>query len=184
MLYRVILADSPWKYKRWNDAKSQRPDHYPRMTIEQLCALDVGAVAAPNCVLFFWVVDWLEPKHAQAVIEAWGFTYRTKAWTWIKSLKDGTGFHMGMGKYTRANPEDCWLCVRGDMPVAAHNVTKVIYAPITKHSAKPVEQYAKIDKLYPRVRALELFARSRHSSRWHVWGNQLPNDVQIQARAQ
>ena len=43
-------------------------------------------------------------------MDAWGFTYKTAAFVWIKKYKSGGNFY-GMGAYTRANAEVCLLGV-------------------------------------------------------------------------
>jgi N6-adenosine-specific RNA methylase IME4 len=46
------------------------------------------------------------------VIPAWDFVYKTVAFTWVKSTKDGKGFPMGMGYHTRSIPKLCLLAAR------------------------------------------------------------------------
>ena len=50
---------------------------------------------------------------ALEVIGAWGFTYKTIAFTWTKTTATGDRFPIGMGFWTRANPELCLLATRG-----------------------------------------------------------------------
>lgn len=190
MKFDVILADVPWQFRVWNkDTGHGRTAeaHYPTMSLDQICALPVADLAAPNAALFFWGV-WPSIFDAQTVIEAWGFTYKTLAFEWIKLNKrwdtkflpmlSHTGydllyklFFMGMGYYTRANPEPCLLAIKGKMPVAVRNERNLLIAPIRKHSQKPQEQYEKIERLYPNGRYLELFARHAQPG-WVSWGNE------------
>lgn len=58
-MFDVILADPPWAFRVWNRDTGQGRSaeaHYPTMSIADLCALDVAALAAPNCALFLWCV--------------------------------------------------------------------------------------------------------------------------------
>ena len=82
------------------------------MTQAAIEALPVGALAADDCALFLWAVM---PQLAQAlsVIKAWGFTFRTCAFVWVKQTRDGERFATGMGNWTRPNAELCLLAVRG-----------------------------------------------------------------------
>jgi N6-adenosine-specific RNA methylase IME4 len=132
-------------------------------------------------------------------MDAWGFEYKTLAWEWVKLNKSGVGWHLGMGYYTRANPEPCLLAVRGKMPVAVRDQRNLIVSyedecgpltglpmagflndclelpmiePIGKHSRKPDAQYRKIESLYPSGRYIELFAR-RPVDGWDVLGNEI-----------
>jgi N6-adenosine-specific RNA methylase IME4 len=147
------------------------------MSLEDICGLDIGGLAAKNAVLFLWSV-WPRIFDARAVIESWGFQYKTKAFTWVKSRRNGFGFHFGMGYYTRANDEPCLLATRGNMPVAVHDELALIYSPVREHSRKPDEQYGKIERLYPGRRYLELFARRRRSG-WDVFGNQVEGSISL-----
>lgn len=184
-LFDVILADPPWRFEYWVPGQGigtrAAEAHYPTMTEDEIAALPVGGLAAKNCVLFLWCV-WPRIFHVQKVIEAWGFEYKTKAFTWVKAKEAGFGHFMGMGFYTRANDEPCLLAVKGRMPVAAHDVLSIIYAPVHEHSQKPVEQYDKIERLYPGRRYLELFARKPRAG-WSSWGNEVASDIKLMVTA-
>ena len=176
--YDVILVDPPWSYYSW-DAKTgpqgrTAAKHYNTMSVEEICALPVGGLAADNCALFLWAV-WPDIFRAQEVIEAWGFTYRTIAWVWAKLNPTGMGFHIGLGYYTRANTEPCLLAVRGSMPPAVKDVRALLVTPVREHSRKPDDQYPRIERLYPQARKLELFAR-RPRPGWDSWGNEVDSD--------
>ena len=179
-MFDVILADPPWDFEVWSkDTGSGRSAcaHYPTMSLKESCGLPTGDYANPNCALFLWV-PWPRIFDAQNDMAAWGFAYATKAWTWIKSKRSGFGFHMGMGYYSRANDEPCLLGIRGQMPVARHDILSLIYAPVREHSRKPDDQYRKIEALYPNMRYLELFARRKQPS-WDVWGNEVESTIEI-----
>lgn len=172
--FDVILADAPWPFRVWNRDTGQgrsAESHYHTMTLAEICALPVRAIAAPNCALFLWGV-WPSIFDTQTVMEAWGFKYKTKAWSWVKANKSGMGFFFGMGYYTRANDEPCLLAVRGNMPVASRSVRAIIYSPVRAHSQKPDEQYNKIETLYPGRRYIELFARNTRPN-WISVGNEI-----------
>lgn len=182
MKYDIILADPPWDFRVWDpDTGHDRSaeSHYPTMTIEDLCNLPVGDLAAPNCALFLWAVWPSIFKYVPRLLhkDNWNFTYRTEAWVWVKAKRSGFGHHFGMGYYTRANTEPCLLAVRGNMPVAAHDVPALIYSPVREHSRKPDEQYTKIERLYPDQRYIELFARHKGRPNWHYWGNEVDSDI-------
>lgn len=188
MKYKVILADPPWPYQVYDhDTGHGRSAeaHYNTMSIDDICALPVDELADDNCALFMWCV-WPSmfecrgrESYPERVMNAWGFEYKTKAWSWVKLNKNSMGLFTGMGFYTRANDEPCLLAVKGSMPVSAHDVMGIIMSPIREHSRKPDEQYGKIERLYPEGPYLELFAR-RPRPGWHVWGNEVQSDIQIQ----
>lgn len=178
--YSVILADPPWDFKVWNrDTGSGRSPsaHYKTMDLDSICALPVGDLAEKNCALFIWGVF---PRifDTEKVINAWGFKYKTIAWVWVKLTKREKKFFTGMGYYTRANAEPCFLAVRGKMPVQVHDVLSIIAAPVRAHSQKPDEQYEKIARLYPDGNRLEMFARRRQPG-WDVFGNEVEESIAL-----
>ena len=180
MKYDVILADPPWSYRAWSkkcNSKSAE-HHYSTLPLERICAIPVDDIAARNCALFLWAVWPSLFEYVPAVLDAWGFSYRACAFVWLKTLKHGPGFRTGLGYYTRAASEPCLLAIRGRTPVADHSVNQVIYAPTTRHSAKPMEQYGKIERLFPGARKIELFARNRQPG-WDVWGNEVESDIDL-----
>lgn len=178
--FDVILADPPWTFSAYNAAKS--PKHashkYDLMSTKDICKLTLPA--SENCALFLWAT-WPNIMDAFRVIEAWDFTYRTLAWCWVKLNKRSMSLFTGLGYYTRSNTEPCLLAVRGKMSVQAHDVQAVIVSPVRQHSRKPDEQYPKIERLYPNMRYLEMFARQRRSG-WSIWGNEVDSDIEIATR--
>ena len=116
-------------------------------------------------------------RHAMDVIEAWGFTYKTVAFYWVKLNKGRGGiflspsdFFTGMGFWTRANPELCLLATRGKPQRRATDVAKLLIEARREHSRKPDETYARIERLVDGP-YLELFARASRPG-WDRLGNQ------------
>ncbi|HET8908688.1 MAG TPA: MT-A70 family methyltransferase [Ktedonobacterales bacterium] len=168
--YSVILADPAWDYKAWNPKTSQRyvGNQYQTMTPYAINALPVGDLAASNCALFLWATMPTLPQ-AFDTMSAWGFVYKTCAFTWVKTTRAGKP-SMGMGFYTRSNAELCLLGIRGTMKRKDKGVAQVIMAPRREHSRKPDEVYERIMRLFDGP-YLEMFARQRWPE-WSVWGNQ------------
>jgi N6-adenosine-specific RNA methylase IME4 len=171
-MYDVILTDPPWKYNAGYKTKKAgaATAHYPTMRLEELKKLPVASLAASNCALFMWATN---PKLGEAValMEAWGFTYTTVAFVWVKTYKDGRPI-CGLGHYTRSATELCLLGIRGKMPRDDNKVGQVIYDLVRGHSRKPDAQYERIMALYQGRRYLEMFAR-RPWEGWDSWGNQI-----------
>ena len=169
--YGAILADPPWHYQTWGKHSGTRHAtmHYDTMTIEEIKALPVEDLAADDCVLFLWMVDWMPPLDVHEIIEAWGFTYKTIAFVWAKTTKDGTRYPIGLGQWTRANPESCILATRGTPKRVGRDVRKLLVAPRREHSRKPDEVYSRIERLVPGP-YVELFGRQAWAG-WDVWGN-------------
>ncbi len=161
MTYDCLLADPAWSYRDKAKAGARGAEcKYPVMSQADLCALPVQSLAAACCVLFLWVTM---PKLADGleVMTAWGFTYKTCAFTWVKRNGTGTWFK-GMGRYTRANAELCLLGTRGKpLPRLNMGVGSLIEAPRGRHSAKPPETRDRIVSLFGDRPRVELFARER-----------------------
>lgn len=178
-MYDVILADPAWQYDSWNTSGTGRglaDAHYPTMNTDAIAALPVGEMASDDCALFLWAT-WPNLVEALVVMAAWGFTYKTCAFVWVKTTKAGTAA-IGTGHYTRANSEPVLFGRRGRVPVADRSVSQIIFEeseivlhPRTRHSAKP-PIHSRIERLYPGARKVELFARERVEG-WQAFGNEI-----------
>ncbi len=140
------------------------------MKIDEIKKLPVKSISEKNSVLLMWItypcLEW-----AIDVIEAWGFKYKTVAFTWVKKNKNGVGYFTGLGNYTRANAEICLLATRGKgCKVINKTISQIVDSPITKHSKKPDVIRKKIIKLFGDLSRIELFARTPIHG-WEVWGN-------------
>lgn len=176
--YRVIYADPPWQYETWSGAGKDRSaeNHYPTMPTPEICALQVERLAADDCVLLLWATGPML-RDAFVVLEAWGFSYSTLGFVWGKVVHNGSPW-AGNGYWTRANAELCLLATRGSprRREDATNVLQLLLKPRTRHSAKPVEIYSRIEKLLDGP-YIELFARPEGGERrkgWDYWGNEAP----------
>jgi N6-adenosine-specific RNA methylase IME4 len=168
--YTVIYADPAWSYDDTCDAGERGAAHkYDVMDVNDIASLSVSTIAADDAALFMWMTM---PKMEEAwhVVKAWGFTFKTVAFTWLKTTNKG--LHWGMGRWTRANPELCWLATRGRPKRVDAGVHSVITAPVTRHSEKPNEARERIVTLMGDVPRIELFARKRYRG-WDAWGNQV-----------
>jgi site-specific DNA-methyltransferase (adenine-specific) len=181
--YKIIYADPAWKYNdKRTSITSDRPSRYGGITydvmdIDELCKLPVKDIADENCILFIWVTMPLL-QDCFKVIEAWHFEYRTCGFVWVKTTSDDE-FRSGLGNYTNANAELCLIAVKGNVLERQNkDVKQIIYAPITAHSSKPHEVYARIERLYGDVPRIELFSRHKREG-WTAWGNQVPKDTQM-----
>jgi N6-adenosine-specific RNA methylase IME4 len=129
----------------------------------------VGSLAAKDCALFMWVVDSHLPD-AIELARAWGFAFKTAAFVWVKSREGGYA-KIGMGYWTRKQTEQCWLFTKGSPKRLGKGVRQIIHCPRGAHSAKPDEQYDRIEALVGGP-YLELFARSQRPG-WTAWGDQV-----------
>lgn len=184
MPYNIIYADPPWAYREQmyhnGEVNSSAEHHYPTMTEEELTNLQVKDLAAKDCLLFLWATG---PNLDQAmrVGTAWGFEYKTVAFVWHKKKPNP-------GSYTMSACEFCLVFKKGRIPKprGARNVRQFVEARASVHSRKPSQVADSIEKMFPGLPKIELFARKGpelFSTRgWHYWGNQAKSDVTLTSR--
>ncbi len=184
--YRVILADPPWRFAAWSHRGEDRGavQHYDCMDMAALQALPVAQASARDAALFLWVVQPMLPE-ALALIDAWGFTFKTVAFCWVKIkgvaeragqerlFYAGEDVRMGLGYHTRSGMEQCWLATRGKgYDRISQGEAQVVFAPLREHSRKPEEIAEAILRLTGDVPRLEMFARTSRPG-WDAFGDQV-----------
>jgi N6-adenosine-specific RNA methylase IME4 len=104
--------------------------------------LPVAALAADDCALLLWCTGphITIGTHVE-VIKSWGFKPSTMVFVWVKENKGGDGKvrTRGMGYYTTANAEVCFLATKGSQLRLATDVHQVVMAPVGEHCEKPEE---------------------------------------------
>jgi N6-adenosine-specific RNA methylase IME4 len=176
--YSIIYADPPWTYMDKASAGNRGAFYkYDLMDDNDIYSIPVSEIADDDCILFIWATF---PKIAEALetIKAWGFTYKTVAFTWVKTNKKSDSLFWGMGRWTRSNAEVCLLATKGKPKRINAGVHSVVMSPIGRHSAKPAEVRDRIVSLVGDLPRIELFARSA-SDGWDVWGNEIEPTVYL-----
>ncbi len=160
--FALILADPPWSFGS-PDSPFAPEQHYPCMTMDEL--KDLRLPAAADCVLFMWTVNALLPE-ALDLLAVWGFRYRSE-FVWIKPS-------IGPGVWLRQRHEHLLIASKGRIapPDPEDRCDSVIEAARGRHSEKPEEAYERIERMYPHLPKLELFARGTPRPGWQIWGNQ------------
>ena len=170
--YGAILCDPPWKFQAYSSkgiTTRSAESHYATSETANLEEIPVGDWAAKDCVLFMWVVD-SHLDQGLSLMSAWGFAFKTVAFNWVKTGKDGQP-RMSMGLWTRKMSEICLLGTRGKPVRVDKGVRQVIMAPRREHSRKPDEIYERVEALVAGP-YLEMFARQRRAG-WDAWGNEV-----------
>lgn len=180
--FRTILADPPWLYV-YSTRKTEKPgtgwlgaveNHYRTMPLDEIKALPVSEIAAPDALLLMWAVNSQLPRCLE-VLPAWGFEYRGLI-TWAKLGRNGRP-HFGNGYWCRGATEHMILGVRKATKPGARDVRSYFVAPVREHSRKPDEQYEIAERLGAAPR-IELFARARREG-WEAWGDQAPPRMRV-----
>lgn len=172
-----IGMDPQWLFKARSEAGAGRGPTYKTEEIEKIKNIPVQALAAEHSALGMWTVDWCL-QDAFDLMRHYGFNVVTKLYTWVKTNGDGdllayddSTWFMGMGYWSRANPEDCWLATRGDPKRLYADVRQLIVAPLMEHSRKPDAWLERSERLVEGP-YLELNAR-RERPGWISWGDEL-----------
>jgi N6-adenosine-specific RNA methylase IME4 len=147
------------------------------MHTTDICNLPVKDIADDNCILFLWATF---PKLHDAfeVITAWGFTYKTVGFVWVKQNRKSDGLYWGMGMWTRSNAEICLIATKGRPERIDCGVHQVIISHVEEHSKKPDETRTRILQLIGDLPRVELFARQTPPD-WDVWGNQVDSTITL-----
>lgn len=161
--YRIIYADPPWSYGNTRSSGNAK-DHYETMSTEDICNLPIKKLSAEDSTLFLWVTSPLL-EDGLKVLNAWGYAYKS-SFVWDK-IKHNFGF------YNSVRHEFLLIGTIGSgTPDAKELVDSVVSIERTeKHSEKPEEFRALIDKLYVNGNRIELFGR-KQAKGWDVWGNE------------
>jgi N6-adenosine-specific RNA methylase IME4 len=168
--FRVIYADPPWEYSSSGaigetDHYSRVEGHYPTQSIDEICALNVMDIVAPDAVLFLWITSPLL-EDAFQVIAAWGFKYKA-SFVWDKMRHNH-------GNYNSVRHEFLLICTRGSCtPEISTLHPSVVSIEKSEHSEKPAYFRELIDSLYPSGPRIELYARGQVPEYWVVWGNEV-----------
>lgn len=174
--YNIIYADPPWRYE-CEKVRGSATRHYSTMLDADIYSLPVNELADKDCVLFLWATFPKLPEALQT-IEAWGFSYKSVAFVWLKQNPKMKTWFYGLGFWTRGNAEICLLATKGHPKRASASVHQLIVSPIEQHSKKPDVARDKICELMGDLPRVELFAR-QITPGWDVWGNEVESTVQL-----
>lgn len=163
--FGTIYADPPWVYGN-QATRASTGNHYDGLSVDDICALPVKALAADVAHLHLWTTNGFL-FDAKRVMEAWGFEYRS-CFVWVKP-------QMGIGNYWRVSHEFMLLGIRGSQTFLDKSLMSWGRFNRSQHSAKPEEIRQMVERasLGPR---LELFGR-RAVDGWTVWGNQIERNL-------
>ena len=176
--FRVLYCDPPWDYGQHQMPEidfGEAKDHYPVMSIDQLCEMPVKDWAEDDAVLFLWVTSPIIEKSFK-LVHAWGFEYKAQfIWDKIDHV---------MGHYNSVRHEHLLICTRGGMqPDVRKLFNSVQSIRRTVHSRKPHDFYDIIETLYPRGRRLEIFHRGELRDGWNGYGYESEDNPALRSAA-
>ena len=172
----MILADPPWKQAK-GGKKKVRPVSSGTKLDYPVCSLDVikghlaqaTSLCQGDSVLFLWTIDKFLFE-AQRIAEELGYKLHARM-IWNKVTGIPAAFTVRFGH------EYLLFMYKGILtPVATEERGKihtVFTEKVQRHSQKPEISYEIINRLYPNLKKLELYAR-RERNDFDVWGNEVP----------
>lgn len=174
--YSLIYADPPWKQSKGGKKavrlnSSGIPLDYPVCTLDEIKEHLAEATKATteNAVLFLWTIDKYLFE-AQNIAEGLGYKLHARM-IWNKVTGIPAAFTVRYGH------EYLLYMYRGKLtPVATDERGKihtVFTEQVKKHSQKPEIAYEIIERLYPDINKLEMYARNTRLG-WDCWGNEAP----------
>ncbi|CAN4076715.1 unnamed protein product [Withania somnifera] len=162
--FGVIMADPPW------DIHMELP--YGTMADDEMRTLNVPALQTDG-LIFLWVTG-RAMELGRECLELWGYK-RVEEIIWVKTNQLQRIIRTGRtGHWLNHSKEHCLVGIKGN-PEANRNIdTDVIVAEVRETSRKPDEMYPLLERISPRTRKLELFARMHNvHAGWMSLGNQL-----------
>jgi N6-adenosine-specific RNA methylase IME4/ParB-like chromosome segregation protein Spo0J len=202
-LFSVVLIDVPRRTTFYSDVTGSEKapeNHYPTMSFEQLINFPIDKFAAQDSILLYWstaasLIDDLE------IIAEWGFiSFRPRDGLGKLSRPNGValpplpggqygshqiwskvrkGAQTGTGHWFRDQHEILIAARRGNIPAPLPGTQdkSVFDAPTGLHSQKPGEHVRRwIDRCWPDLTKIEMFARGKPPTGWVFWGNQAQVD--------
>lgn len=173
--FRIIYADPPWpeiggRAGIANPTSNFAPDvnGFATLNAQQIQSIPVADIAARSSVCLLWTT-FRHLAVAVNVLNAWGFEYRSEAFVWVKMSKQNRPIY-GLAYDLGSCAEVCLLGTRGrrfgKLP------DPIIFEPRSRTFQKPASARAAIERAFPRMSKIELFARERHDG-WSVWGDEV-----------
>ena len=165
--FGVFLIDPPWQFTARSDETGlgRSPEsHYSTASVAEIRkTIDVPAIAAEDAVCFMWGLPHMCAE-ALELMAGWDFAVKTNL-VWIKPS-------IGLGYLLRNRHELLWIGTKGNPPAPARGEQpdSVIEAPRGEHSEKPKAVREMIERLYPTLPRIELFARGEARPGWDTWG--------------
>ena len=200
-LYSFVLIDVPRHHNVYSDdtgSEKAPENHYPTLSFRQLCDFAIDRFAAKDAIIAYWstaasLLDDLD------ILAEWGFVSLRPRGGDGRLLRDDEGeplspigggrygSHLiwrkirvgnqtGTGRWVFDDHELLILARRGDVPapIPGTQPRSVLEADATEHSAKPnAELRGMIDRQWPHLSKIEVFARGAPPPGWTFWGNQV-----------
>lgn len=174
-VYNLLYIDPPWKQSR-GGKKSVRPNSSGKPLDYKVCSLEAikehiaqaDSLTTDNAVMFLWTIDKYLFE-AQKIAEELGYKLHARM-IWNKVTGIPAAFTVRYGH------EYLLYMYKGKLtPIAQEERGKihtVFTEKATRHSKKPEIAYEIIERLYPDLTKLEMYARNERQG-WDSWGDEV-----------
>ena len=181
LLYDLIYADPPWKQSK-GGKKKVRPNssgkelEYPTISLDEIKQhlKNMTEFTSENSVLFLWTIDKYLYE-AESIAKEIGYKLHARM-IWNKVTGIPAAFTIRYGH------EYLLYMYKGKLlPVALSErgkIHSVFTEKVTQHSKKPQIAYEIIERLYPDLNKIEMYARNYRTG-WDSWGNEIKNSIEI-----
>lgn len=172
--FPVIYGDPATRFLSGFGPKSIE-NHYPTMTMDELCELPVAARCLKDCQLFVWTTVPQLANTITLLLPAWGgFKYSSHC-IWDKTDAEHEK-EMAAGLVFRNQHEVLIYATRGNPPGPKYRPASMYRERKREHSRKPDHYREMIRRMTGGLPVLELFARvdAEHPMPpgFYAWGNQ------------
>ena len=173
--YGIIYTDPAWKQTKGNIRKC-RPNQnkkldYPTLSMEDIKDIhkQVISLCKEKHNIFMWAIDKYLHE-AEQMMKELGYELHARM-IWDKTNGVAPAFTVRF-----SHEYLLWFYKKGNilMPCDEQRgkYTTVLREQSTKHSKKPLCAYEMIEKMFPNIAKLELFARNYRDG-WDCWGNEV-----------
>ena len=180
MKFDIIYIDPPWCYSSRNgkDQSMSACIHYKQLTFDDIKALDIKSISSDNSVLFLWITSpWI--MVAEQLLNAWGFKFKTIAFTWVKYNPDTKKLNVNPGYWTLSSCEHVIVGSRGKLRASNRKIRQLVMANREKHSKKPDVIRDNIVSMIGDKPRIEIFARNTYPG-WTCIGNEIDGkDIRV-----
>lgn len=173
--YGLFCIDPPWRQSKGGKKNVRKLSSgteldYNVLTLEQIKEHleQTNNISQENSVLFLWTIDKYLFE-AQALAEGLGYKLHARM-IWNKVTGIPAAFTVRYGH------EYLLYMYRGKLTPVSRDERGKIHTVFTeqvkKHSQKPEVSFEIIERLYPDLKKIEMYARKERSG-WDCWGNEV-----------
>lgn len=179
-MYNLILADPPWRIAKGGKKKARpnssgKPLDYKVISLQEIEEIltRFSNETSENSIMFLWTIEKYLFE-AEEIAKRLGYKLHARM-IWNKVTGIPSAFTIRYGH------EYMLYLYKGKLtPIAKEErgkIHSVFTEQVKKHSQKPELAYKIIERLYPTLTKIELFARQKREG-WTSWGDEVPEEFQ------